>query len=70
MAAIDLPPDLIALERSAWEAIQTGTLTVDAARAVHEAVAAFAEQAGIPRLDVEMELKKAVRHPADVVETA
>jgi hypothetical protein len=64
VADIDFPPDLLALERSAWEAIQAGTLTVDTARAVQEAVAAFAEQAGIPRYDVEMGLKRTVRHPA------
>jgi hypothetical protein len=60
--AIDFPPKLIELERSAWTAIQTGTLTVDTARAVHEGIAAFAKQAGLPRLDVEMGLKRAVRH--------
>jgi hypothetical protein len=67
--AIDLPPNLIALERSAWAEIQAGTLTVATAWAVHEGVAAFVQQAkeaGNPvgRLDVEMGLKKAVRHPA------
>ncbi|MEV8033863.1 hypothetical protein [Streptomyces sp. NPDC086182] len=60
--AIDFPPDLIALERSAWAQIQAGRLTVDTARAVHEVIAAFAEQAGLSRYDVEMGLKKAVRH--------
>ncbi|MFD9465309.1 hypothetical protein [Streptomyces sp. NPDC060027] len=64
MATIDFPDDLIALERSAWEEIQAGALTLDTARAVHEAVAAFAQQAGIPRYDVEMGLKRIVRHPA------
>ncbi|MFI5992540.1 hypothetical protein ACIBAC_11890 [Streptomyces sp. NPDC051362] len=62
--AIDLPPDLIELERSAWAEIQAGELTVPTALAVHEGIAAFAEQAKMPRLDVEMGLKKAVRHPA------
>jgi hypothetical protein len=61
--AIDFPDDLIALERAAWQEIQEGTLTVDTARAVQEGITAFAEQAGIPRLDVEMGLKKVVRHP-------
>jgi hypothetical protein len=59
---IDFPEPLIALERSAWKQIQDGELTVDTARAVHEGVAAFAKQAGLPRLDVEMGLKQAVRH--------
>ena len=61
--AIELPDDLIALERSAWEAIQAGTLTVDTALAVHEGIAAFVEDSGESRLAVETELKKRVRHP-------
>ncbi|MFF4536519.1 hypothetical protein [Streptomyces aureus] len=64
MATIDFPPDLIALERSAWEEIQAGRLTVKTARAVQDGIAAFAEQAKLPRYDVEMGLKAAVRHPA------
>lgn len=60
--AIELPPDLIALERSAWAEIQAGVLTVDTARAVQDGINAFAEQAKLPRLDVEMGLKKVVRH--------
>jgi hypothetical protein len=60
--AIDFPPHLIALERSAWEQIQKGELTVDTALAVHEGIAEFAKQAGVPRYDVEMGLKRAVRH--------
>lgn len=63
MATIEFPPNLIELERSAWAEIQAGTLTVETALAVHEAVTAFAEQAGMPRLDVEAGLKRAVRHP-------
>lgn len=62
MATIDFPDDLIALERSAWAEIQAGRLTVDTARAVHEAVTAFAEQAGLRRMDVEMGLKALVRY--------
>lgn len=67
--AIDLPPDLIELERSAWTEIQAGALTVDTARAVHEGIAAFVKQAAeagskVTRFEVEMELKRAVRHPA------
>jgi len=68
--AIDFPDDLIELERSAWAEIQAGALTVDTARAVHEGVAAFmqqAKEAGNPvaRLDVEMGLKRIVRHAED-----
>ncbi|TLS44899.1 hypothetical protein FE633_17275 [Streptomyces montanus] len=65
MADIGFP--VIELERSAWEAIQRGELTVDTTLAVHEGIAAFAEKAGLSRLDVEMGLKRAVRHaePAD-----
>ncbi|MFE2486095.1 hypothetical protein ACFXGR_22895 [Streptomyces mirabilis] len=63
---IDFPDDLIALERSAWTEIQAGRLTVDTARAVHEGVAAFAAEAGIGRYDVEMGLKRVVRHSAAV----
>lgn len=60
---IDFPDELLAAERAAWTAIQEGRLTVDQAHAVHQAVAAFAEEAGIARYDVETELKRAVRHP-------
>jgi hypothetical protein len=63
VSTIDFPADLIELERSAWAAIQAGTLTTDQALAVHEAIVAFAEEAGLERLDVEMALKRAVRHP-------
>lgn len=59
---IDFPDDLIELERSAWAEIQRGELTVDTARAVHEGIAAFAAEAGLARLDVEMGLKRVVRH--------
>ncbi|MFJ4925236.1 hypothetical protein [Streptomyces sp. NPDC088736] len=62
MADIDFPDDLLALERSAWEQIQAGSLTVDTARAVQEAVTAFAAEAKLSRLDVEMALKRVVRH--------
>lgn len=65
MADIDFPPDLLALERSAWAAIQAGELTVETARAVQDGINAFAEQAQLPRLDVEMGLKKVVRHAAE-----
>jgi hypothetical protein len=62
VADIDFPPDLIELERSAWAEIQAGRLTVATARAVQEAVAAFAEQAGLRRMDVELGLKTLVRY--------
>ncbi|MEU5580912.1 hypothetical protein ABZ791_30010 [Streptomyces huasconensis] len=61
--AIELPDDLIALERSAWEEIQAGTLTVDTAEKVQAAITAFAAESGESRLAVETELKKRVRHP-------
>ncbi|QIJ61388.1 hypothetical protein [Streptomyces sp. JB150] len=60
--AIELPDDLIALETRAWAEIQAGQLTVDTAAAVHEAVTALAGETGLSRYDVEMELKRAVRH--------
>ena len=44
---IDFPDNLLALESRAWADIQAGTLTVDTAQAVHAAVGAFAEQAGL-----------------------
>lgn len=61
---IDFPENLIALETTAWEEIQRGELTVKTAYAVHTAVGKFAKENKVPRLDVEMGLKKAVRHPA------
>ena len=61
MTDIPFPDDLLALESRAWAAIQAGTLTVDTAAAVHAAVSAFAEQAGMPRYEVELGLKAAVR---------
>jgi hypothetical protein len=64
VATIDFPPDLLALEARAWEEIQAGALTVDTAHAVHDAVTAFAAKAGRDRYEVEMELKRIVRHPA------
>jgi len=61
--AIELPDDLLALERAAWEEIQAGRLTHDTAEAVQAAVTAHAEQAGVARDELEMALKRAVRHP-------
>jgi hypothetical protein len=63
--AIELPDDLIALETHAWEEIQAGQLTVGTAAAVQDAVTALAAETGLSRYDVEMELKKAVRHAED-----
>ncbi|MEG8275799.1 hypothetical protein [Streptomyces sp. AHA2] len=60
--SIELPDELIALERRAWEEIQAQKLTVDTASAVQDAVTAHAKAAGISRYTVEMALKKAVRH--------
>lgn len=64
MATNNLPDDLIALERTAWQEIQAGALTVDTAWAVHAAVTAFAKEVGAPRTEIEMKLKKDVRHGA------
>lgn len=59
----DLPEELIKLERSAWEEIQAGRLTVATAQAVHEGIATFAGEAGTDRYETEMALKRIVRHP-------
>lgn len=66
MADIDFPDDLIELERSARQEIQDGRLTVATAQAVHQGIAAFIARDGVDatRLDVEMGLKKLVRHAA------
>ncbi|MFL1903065.1 hypothetical protein ACJWDR_28770 [Streptomyces tauricus] len=63
MATIELPDELIAAETAAWAEIQAGALTVPTAHAVHEAIAAFVKDSGTPRLLVEEELKRRVRHP-------
>lgn len=60
---IELPHELLALEARAWEEIQAGQLTADTAAAVQAAVTAHAEQAGVDRHQLEMALKRAVRHP-------
>jgi hypothetical protein len=52
VASIEFPEDLIALARTSWAEIQRGELTLGTARAVHEAVGAFAEQSGLRRMDV------------------
>ncbi|NEA48449.1 hypothetical protein [Streptomyces sp. SID10815] len=63
MSAIDFPDDLLTLERAAWEATQAGRLTPDQAAAVQAAVTVFAAEHGLDRHQVEMALKRAVRHP-------
>ncbi|MFE9735508.1 hypothetical protein ACFYO9_34195 [Streptomyces sp. NPDC005863] len=60
--AIELPADLIMLERFAWAEIQAGTLTVDTAHAVQQRIREFATEGGHERLAVETQLKRAVRH--------
>jgi hypothetical protein len=60
---MDFPADLLALEARAWQEIQAGQLTTDTAAAVHAGVAAYAETAGVARIDVEEQLKRTVRHP-------
>lgn len=64
MTSIDFPPALLALEARAWEEIQAGALTVDTARAVQEGVSAYAAETNAGRYEVEMGLKRAVRHAA------
>ncbi|WP_329215335.1 hypothetical protein OG352_06635 [Streptomyces sp. NBC_01485] len=64
MATFDFPDTLLQLERTAWEEIQNGRLTVDTAQAVQAAVTAFAIDGGHDRYAVEMGLKMSVRHPA------
>ncbi|MPY47191.1 hypothetical protein [Streptomyces acidicola] len=62
--AIELPDDLIEHERAAWGEIQRGQLTVDTALAVHAGVGAFIarDEVDASRYEVEMELKRIVRH--------
>ncbi|MFF7308199.1 hypothetical protein [Streptomyces sp. NPDC008137] len=62
MSDIEFPDTLIALERAAWEELQAGRLTVATANAVQDAITQHAEAAGMSRVEVEMALKKAVRH--------
>ncbi|MFB7162350.1 hypothetical protein [Streptomyces sp. NPDC056242] len=61
--AIEFPDELIKLERAAWNEIQEGRLTVKTAFAVHEGLVAFTKESGESRFDVEMGLKRIVRHP-------
>lgn len=60
--AIELPPELVALERAAWTEQQAGALTVDTAARVQAAVTAHAEATGQNRFEVEMAVKRQVRH--------
>ena len=62
MSDIEFPDTLIALECAAWEEHQTGRLTVATANAVQDAITKHAEATGLPRVEVEMALKRAVRH--------
>ncbi|MFC8985982.1 hypothetical protein [Streptomyces sp. NPDC057115] len=62
MSTFDFPESLLAAERAAWEAIQAGQLTVQQATAVHDGIAAYANQIGAGRHEVEMALKRVVRH--------
>jgi hypothetical protein len=59
---IEFPDDLIVLERAAWEEHRAGRLTVATANAVQDAITAHAKAVGMSRVEVEMALKKAVRH--------
>ncbi len=61
---IDFPDELLAAELEAWTAIQERRLTVPIALAVHQGIAAYVarDDVDVTRLDVEMGLKKAVRH--------
>lgn len=70
VADIDFPDDLVELERSAWTAIQDGTLTVETALAAQQGMWAFAEQAGIERIEVERGLKRLVRHSQPEADSA
>jgi hypothetical protein len=61
---IEYPNDLIELETAAWAEIQAGALTVATALAVHQGIAEFVARDDVDatRLEVEMGLKRAVRH--------
>ena len=62
MSDFDFPDSLLELERSAWAAIQAGTLTPEQADEVQQAITAYAAEHEADRYKVEMALKKAVRH--------
>ena len=59
---ITFPPALLAAEATAWQASQGGTLTPEQAATIQAGVTALAAETGMPRVDVEMGLKQAVRH--------
>jgi hypothetical protein len=62
VSATDFPASLLDLERSAWQAIRTGQLTTDQAAAVQDAITTYAAEHGLDRHEVEMGLKRVVRH--------
>ncbi|MDQ0809777.1 hypothetical protein QFZ63_001491 [Streptomyces sp. B3I7] len=62
MSTNDFPTSLLDLERSAWQAIRTGQLTTDQAAAAQDAITTYAAERGYDRHEVEMGLKRAVRH--------
>ncbi|MEV6164236.1 hypothetical protein AB0L71_20305 [Streptomyces sp. NPDC052052] len=63
--AIELTDELIELERAAWTEQQENRLTVETAQRVQAAITAHAEATGQPRYEIERELKRVVRHPAE-----
>lgn len=62
---IDLPDDLIALERAAWAEIQENRLTVETAHAVQARTKELADGNPQRRLELEDAVKRFVRHPED-----
>ncbi len=66
MSDIEYPENLLELARTSWQEIQRGELTVPTALAVHQGIAEFVARDDVDatRLDVEMGLKRTVRHPA------
>lgn len=63
--AIELTDELIELERAAWAEQQANALTVETAARVQAAITAHAEATGQSQYEVERELKRVVRHPAE-----
>ncbi|MFB6696391.1 hypothetical protein [Streptomyces rubiginosohelvolus] len=62
MADIDIPPHLIELESAAWAEQQAGALTLATAAAVQAAYRRHGVS-GVGRMEMEMAVKRAVRHP-------
>ncbi|NYV74213.1 hypothetical protein [Streptomyces sp. UH6] len=60
---MDIPDDLLELERAAWAEIQAGQLTPNTAAAVQARITEVAAETGADRYKLEMAVKKAVRHP-------